>query len=135
MLGRRDARGTSSRPDTIRGVSGDGVDSGRKETLMQQVRVAVYTLKPGTADEVIRRAETDLVGRFRNEVGFVAYGLVKTGDDAVISLSIWDLADQATAAVQIAAGWEQESLGGMVDAVENHLGSLAFFWALVAIGR
>jgi hypothetical protein len=53
---------------------------------MQQVRVAFYTLKPGTADEVVRRAEADLVRRFRNEAGFVAYGLVKTGDDAVISL-------------------------------------------------
>jgi hypothetical protein len=107
----------------------------RKETVVQQVRVAFYTLKPGTADEVVRRAEADLVRRFRNERGFVAYGLVKTGDDAVISLSIWDLVDQATAAVQIAGAWEQESLGGMVDAVENHIGSLAFFWALVAIGR
>jgi heme-degrading monooxygenase HmoA len=102
---------------------------------MQQVRVAVYTLKSGTADEVIRRAEADLALRFRNEVGFVAYGLVKTGDNAVISLSIWDLVEQATAAVQLAEVWEQESLGGMVDAVETHIGSLAFFWALVAIGR
>ncbi len=102
---------------------------------MQQVRVAVYTLKSGTVDEVIRRAEADLALRFRTEVGFVAYGLVKTGDNMVISLSIWDLVEQATAAVQLAAVWEQESLGEMVDAVENHIGSLAFFWALVAIGR
>ena len=102
---------------------------------MQQVRVAVYTLKPGTADEMIRRAETDMARRFSNTVGFVAYGLVKTGDDAVISLSIWDLVDQATAAVQTAGAWEQENLGGMVEAVETHIGSLAFFWGLAAIGR
>ncbi len=102
---------------------------------MQQVRVAFYTLKPGTVDEVIRRAEADLVLRFRNEIGFVAYGLIKTGDDALISLSIWDLVEQATAAVQIAGAWEQESLGTMIDAVEIHIGSLEFFWALVAIGR
>jgi len=68
-------------------------------------------------------------------VGFVAYGLVKTGDNTVISLSIWDLVEQATAAVQLAGVWEQESLDGMVDVVENHIGSLAFFWALGAIGR
>ena len=43
--------------------------------------------------------------------------------------------DQATAAVRIAGAWEQEGLGGMVDAVENRIGSLAFLWALVAIGR
>lgn len=102
---------------------------------MQQVRVAFYKVKPGTADEVIQRAESDLVPRFRSEIGFVAYGLIKTSEDALISLSIWDLAEQATAAVQIAEAWEQESIGALIDVVENHIGSLAFFWALVAIGR
>ncbi len=44
----------------------------RKETIMQQVRVAVYTLKSATADEVIRRAEADVALHFSNEVGFLA---------------------------------------------------------------
>ncbi len=39
---------------------------------MQQVRVAVYTLKSATADEVIRRAEADVALHFSNEVGFLA---------------------------------------------------------------
>ena len=60
---------------------------------MQHARVATYQLKPGTADEVIRRAQA----------GFVAYGLVKTGEDSAISISVWQSEEQAIAAVQVAA--------------------------------
>ncbi len=102
---------------------------------MQQARVGLYKLKPGTADEVIRRAETDLVLHYRSQLGFVAYGLIKSGDDALISLSIWDTPDQAEAAVRTAAAWEQQHIGEMVESIENYVGDLAFFWALVAIGR
>jgi heme-degrading monooxygenase HmoA len=101
---------------------------------MQQARVGLYKLKPGTADEVIRRAEADLAVTYRYQSGFVAYGLIKSGDDALISLSIWDTAEQAAAAIQTAAG-EQRHFGEMIESVDNYVGDLAFFWALVAIGR
>jgi hypothetical protein len=52
----------------------------------------------------------------------------------VISLSIWDTAEQAATAVQIAAA-EQEHFAEMIEAVHDYVGNLAFFWALVAIGR
>jgi len=109
--------------------------SDRKERIMQQVRIAVLTLKPGTADEVIRRAKAEVAPRLHGEAGFVAYGLVKTGDTTVISLSIWGLEDQATAAGELVERWEQESFGPPVDAVESHIGRLEFFWDLGTIGR
>jgi heme-degrading monooxygenase HmoA len=101
---------------------------------MQQARVGLYKVKPGTADEVIRRAEADLAVTYRYQPGFVAYGLIKNGDDALISLSIWDTAEQAKAAIQTAAE-EQRHFGEMIESVDNYVGDLAFFWALVAIGR
>jgi heme-degrading monooxygenase HmoA len=91
-------------------------------------------VKPGTADEVIRHAEAHLAPVYRNQLGFVAYGLIKSGDAAVISLSIWNTAEQAVTAVQIAAA-EQEHFTEMIEAVDDYIGDLAFFWALVAIGR
>jgi heme-degrading monooxygenase HmoA len=106
----------------------------RKERGMQQARVALYRVKPGTADEVIRHAEAHLVPAHRNQRGFVAYGLIKSGDAAVISLSIWNTAEQAAAAVQIAAA-EQEHFAAMIEAVDDYIGDLAFFWELAAIGR
>ena len=101
---------------------------------MQQARVGLYKVKPGTADQLIRRAEADLAVTYRYQAGFVAYGLIKSGDDALISLSIWDTADQAAAAAQTAAG-EQRHFGEKIEPVDNYVGDLAFFWALVAIGR
>jgi heme-degrading monooxygenase HmoA len=100
---------------------------------MQQARVGLYRVKPGMADKVIRRAEADLAVTYRYQPGFVAYGLIKSGD-ALISLSIWDTAEQAEAAAQTAAE-EQRHFGEMIESVDNYVGDLAFFWALVAIGR
>ena len=93
---------------------------------MAHVRIAVYTFKPGTIDEVIRRAEADVLPLFRRQPGFVAYEVVKTGDDRGVSISTWESAGQAQAAVEMAAGWVKENLADSVVSVENHVGELNF---------
>lgn len=93
---------------------------------MAHVRIAVYTLKPGTVDEVIRRAQSGMLPLFRRQPGFVAYDVAKTGDDEGVSISTWDSAEQAQAAIQTAAGWVKENLADMVISVENHVGELGF---------
>jgi hypothetical protein len=52
----------------------------------------------------------------------------------VISLSIWNTAEQAAAAAQIAAA-EHEHCAALIEAVDDYVGDLAFFWELAAIGR
>jgi hypothetical protein len=37
---------------------------------------------------VIRRAQAGMLPTFRSQPRFVGYGLIKTGEDAVISLSL-----------------------------------------------
>ena len=83
-------------------------------------------MKPGTADELIRRAEADLAVTYRYQAGFVGYGLIKSGGDALISLSNWDTPDQAAAAAQTAAG-EQRHFGEKIESVDNYVGDLAYF--------
>lgn len=56
---------------------------------MQHVRVALYKAKPGTVDDVICKAQGGMLPIFRAQPGFIGYGLVKTGDDALISISAW----------------------------------------------
>lgn len=56
---------------------------------MQHVRVALYKAKPGTVDDVIRKAQGGMLPIFRAQPGFIGYGLVKTGDDALIEISAW----------------------------------------------
>ncbi len=101
---------------------------------MQHARVAVYQVKPGTADEIARRAQEGMLPVFRSQPGFVAYGGVTTDTETVISLSFWQTQEQADAAVQVAASWIKDNLAEMVVSVQNHVGDLAFFSFTSALG-
>ena len=101
---------------------------------MQHVRIALYTITPGSADEVIRRGESGMVPIFRAQPGFVAYGLVKTGEETLVSISVWESEQQAIDASQIAGAWVKENVGDILVSVENHVGDLAYFSSMAAIG-
>jgi heme-degrading monooxygenase HmoA len=101
---------------------------------MQHVRVALYTFKSDTIDEVIRRAETGMLPTFRRQPGFVSYSVVKTGDNSAISITVWQSREQAEAAVQTAASWVRENIASMVETVQNHIGDLAFFSSAGTMG-
>jgi heme-degrading monooxygenase HmoA len=101
---------------------------------MQHVRVALYRVKPGNMDEIIRRAEAGMLPTFRSQPGFVAYGLVITGEDSAISITIWQSEEQANAAVKVAASWVRDNIAEMVESVQNHIGNLALFSSTGALG-
>ncbi len=101
---------------------------------MQHVRTALYTFKPGTTDEVIRRAQEGMLPTFRRQPGFVAYGVVKTGENSAISLSFWQSREQADAAVQVAASWVKDNIAEMVESVQNYVGDLAFLSSEGSLG-
>lgn len=101
---------------------------------MQHVRVALYKVKPGTVDDTIRKAQGGMLPIFRAQPGFIGYGLVKTGDDALISISAWQSTEQADAASQTAAQWVRENLADVFLSVQNHVGDLFFFSAAGQLG-
>jgi len=93
---------------------------------MDHVRVAVYQIKPGSADEIVQKAQSGMLPIFRQQPGFVAYEGIVTGDTEVVSISTWASAEQAQAAVQTAAGWVKANLADTIVSVENHVGELGF---------
>src|SRR3954466_6582630 len=93
---------------------------------MAHVRVAVYQIKLGTADEILKRAQSGMLPIFRQQPGFIAYEGVTTGDNEVVSISKWESAEQAQAAVPAAAAWVKENLAEMILSVNNHIGELGF---------
>lgn len=93
---------------------------------MQHGRVAIYKVKPGGVDVVIQRAQAGMLPIFKAQAGFIAYGLVKTGDDEIVSFSLWQTGDQASAASQMAATWVRENVAEYLVSVENHIGDVAF---------
>jgi heme-degrading monooxygenase HmoA len=104
---------------------------------MQHVRIAVYQVKPGgtvTVDEAIRRSQAGLLPIFRNQPGFVGYGVVKTGEGSAISISFWQSRQQAKAAVQVAASWVKDNLAELTESVQIYVGDLSFFSSIGPIG-
>lgn len=93
----------------------------------QYTRIAIVSLKPGTADEALRRAETGLLPLYRTQPGFVAYSVAKTGDKSLISFSIWQQREQAEKAIQIGDSWVKEHAHDLVESMQNHVGELGFF--------
>ena len=94
---------------------------------MQHARVAIYTMKPGTTDEAIHRAEEGALPMFRSHPGFVAYGIFKTDAETAVSLTLWDTAEEAEVAVKAAAEWVRETIADLIVSVENHVGDFQFF--------
>jgi len=95
---------------------------------MQHLRVGLYLLTGGTADQVIERVQSKggMAEVFRHQPGFVTYGVGVTDDGFLISISIWDSAAQADAATQTAAEWVAEHIEDRVELQDDFIADLAF---------
>ena len=64
---------------------------------------------------------------FRNEPGFLRYGLADTGDQTCVSISLWETRAQAESATLVSSAWVLEHLSDRVELVSTKIGDLAFF--------
>jgi hypothetical protein len=64
-----------------------------------------FTLTPGSAKEVARRVQSSFVPLLRELPGFAEYYLLDGGPDVLISIRVFDSADDALASNEIAATW------------------------------
>jgi heme-degrading monooxygenase HmoA len=108
----------------------------KKERVMQYARIAVYQIQASAIpiDEVIRRNQAGMLPIFRNQPGFVGYGIVKAGEDSVISISFWRSRQEADAAGQVAASWAKDNLAEVTFTAQNYVGDLSFFSSTGPIG-
>jgi hypothetical protein len=95
---------------------------------MQHVRVGLYVLTGGTPDQIIERVRSKggMLEVFQQHPGFVAYGLGVTQDEFLISISVWDSAEQADAATAVAAEWVAEHIESRVELQQDYVGDLKF---------
>jgi heme-degrading monooxygenase HmoA len=61
-----------------------------KEPSMSHVRIGIYTLTSGTAQEVADLAREGMLNVFRAQPGFKAYGLAQAQEGKFVSVSLWD---------------------------------------------
>jgi heme-degrading monooxygenase HmoA len=74
---------------------------------MTHVRVASYSVDPGTATEWISDVENGVVPIYKEHAGFKSFSLVDAGD-TVVSITHWDSQQEAETASQAATGWAKQ---------------------------
>ncbi len=99
---------------------------------MQHVRVATYGITKGTFQELADTAKTGMLPKFKQQPGFIRYGLADLGDKSCLSISLWETHEQAEAAAPVAASWVKENLSDRIQLRSNQVGDLAFFQGEVA---
>jgi heme-degrading monooxygenase HmoA len=94
---------------------------------MEHLRIATYTINKGTFREVADLAQEGMLRTFKEQPGFIRYGVADIGNKSCMSITLWDTHEQAEASVPAAATWVEENLGDRVELRSSHVGDLAFF--------
>jgi hypothetical protein len=72
--------------------------------------VSKYRLTRGSTEEATRRAKESFVPLLRGLLGFREYYLLGGGPDVLISVRVFDSADEALASNDIAAQWIRDNV-------------------------
>jgi Antibiotic biosynthesis monooxygenase len=94
---------------------------------MNHVRIAVYAVTSGTVEEVADQAREGMLSVFRAQSGFQAYGLAETKEGKVVSVSLWDSAEQADRANELAASWVSENIADRARLESTQVGDFLFY--------
>ncbi|HEV7126793.1 MAG TPA: hypothetical protein VGN32_05045 [Ktedonobacterales bacterium] len=76
--------------------------------------------------EILRTAEADLMPRYRDLPGFVAFTVAKTGDSSATAFSLWQTRAQAEKCPQTNEIWMQQGARHQIDTMHNYIGDLPF---------
>jgi hypothetical protein len=99
---------------------------------MQTLRLANYKITKGTFSEIADAAKGGMLKTFKEQPGFIRYGLADAGEGNCFSLSVWETHAQADAAVPVAATWVREHLADSIELRSNQVCDLAFFEGMPA---
>ena len=69
-----------------------------------------YRMGAGSMDEAMHLADTELADRLAQEPGFIDYQVVATGDDMIMSMTIFEDEEQCLASNDMAAEFVREHL-------------------------
>jgi heme-degrading monooxygenase HmoA len=91
-------------------------------------RMAKYTYT-GDAQELARTAEEGILPIFQGMPGFKSYSIV-ANEDALISFSAWESAEDAEEANKAIASWVAENMADKVELIETQIGEIYVATAL-----
>jgi hypothetical protein len=93
---------------------------------MRHLRIALYDMTSGTADEAIEIARDRVIPLFEQQPGFVRYEVGSLDSGGIVSFSIWETEDEARHAEEVAADFLKENLADRMKLREEHTGNIAW---------
>ena len=93
---------------------------------MRHLRLALYDMTSGTAEEAIEIARTGILPLFEAQPGFVRCEVGTLDNGGIVSLSIWETGDEAQHAADLAASWVKDNLADRIKLREQHTGDVAW---------
>jgi hypothetical protein len=93
---------------------------------MRHLRIALYDMTSGTAEDAIEIARKGMLPLYEQQPGFVRYEVGSLDNGGVVSFSVWETADEAQKAVDLAASWVKDNLADRIKLREEHTGDLAW---------
>ena len=94
--------------------------------MEEHVRIAVYSMKQGTAEETADLAKSGMLQIFRGQPGFVRYGVAQLDDGTIASISVWETHAEAEAANTAAAEWVAANIADRIALQTAHVGDFFF---------
>jgi hypothetical protein len=93
---------------------------------MRHLRVALYDVTSGTAEEAIEIARKGFRPLLEQQPGFERYEVGTLDNGGIVSFSVWDTADEAQHAIDLAASWVRDNLANRVKLREEHTGDVSW---------
>ena len=95
--------------------------------MNKHLRIATYNINNGSFREIADLAQQGMLKTFKDQPGFIRYGVADIGDKSCMSITLWETHEQAEASVPTAATWVKENLGDKVELRSSYVGDLAFY--------
>src|SRR5438093_12628858 len=86
----------------------------RSLNAMRHLRIALYDMTSGTPEEAIEIARKDILPLFEEQPGLVRYEAGSLDNGGIVSFSVWETADEAQHAVDLAATWVRDNLADRI---------------------
>lgn len=94
--------------------------------MAHHLRIALYDTTSGTTEEAIEIARKEMIPLYEAQPGFVRYEVGTLDDGGIVSFSVWETADEARRAIELAAEWVKENLADRIKLREEHTGHMSW---------
>ena len=100
--------------------------------IINHVHIGIYKITEGSYSDIVEYAQHRLAPFKRDVPGFVSYSLTDVGDGRFVSVSIWEMREQAEAAKSMVAEWiRSPNLADSIALEEDLIGEMTTLAAFV----